>query len=100
VLKAAGEYRGSWRVASAAINLLEHGLKVAGAAAGPGERAEVLALSAYVRDDHLGARTMARLSYQRALEEMPEHEGAKEALARFDEEDARAQRIQLRGDGQ
>lgn len=98
-LKALGEYAAYRRVASAAVKLLEHGLKKTGPAASAGDRAEVYALLGYASDSHLGDRAAARQNYQRALQELPDHPSAKEALARFDEDTRQAQRIQKGGEG-
>ncbi len=94
--KASGDYEGSRRAAQAVIKMYAHALKQKGAAASAGDRAELLLQMAQVYDLLLGDAASARKTYVKALHEVPDNLMAQQALARYAEEDSKAERIKSR----
>jgi len=96
ILRANLDYEGTHRAARAAIKLLAHALKSKGEVAGAGSRAGLQLQMAQIYEDLLGDTASARQAYQKALRETPDDVTAKQALARYAEEDSKFERIKSR----
>jgi hypothetical protein len=97
ILKAKLDYDGSREAAAAAIKILEHGFAAKSSEARSTDKAQTCIQLAQIHDDLLGERATARSYVELALELAPNNEQAKEALARYDEDDAKLERLVRRG---